>query len=84
MDFSIIYILSRINSIYRIETYLIKIPSNTVFPYTVRLCLPRSNFPIDLPVKILKEILPPSIWTAGLVHLNLLDFITLIVSVKHK
>ena len=47
---SIIPILSRINPITRIHTYLFKVHSNIV------LGLPKGLFPVGLPVKILKAL----------------------------
>ena len=51
--------LSRINPFPRIDAYLFKIHSNIVFPSTPS--LPKCLFPVDVPVKILKEVLPSSI-----------------------
>ena len=53
----IIPILSRINPIPRIDTYLFKVHSNIVLPSTPR---PPQVPPIGLPVKILKALLPSS------------------------
>ena len=50
----IIPILSRINPIPRIDTYLLKVYSNIVLPST-------GLFPVGLPVKILKALLSSSI-----------------------
>ena len=65
--------LSKINPIPGIDTYFSKIHSNIVHPSTPR--LPKGSFPVGLPVKILKALLPSSI----LAHLNLLDLITLTI-----
>ena len=69
----IIPILSRINPISRIDTYLFKVHSNIVLPST-----PRP--PVGLPVRILKALLPSSILTTCPTHLNLLDLITYFAS----
>ena len=73
---TIILILSRISPIPRTDIYLIKINSNVVLT-----SMPRSSyiylFPVGLPVKILKSLLPSSILPKWPVHLNLLDIITL-------
>ena len=45
----------------------------------LRLNLPKGVFPVCLPVKILKALLPSSIWTKCPAHLNLLDVITLTI-----
>ena len=45
----------------------------------LRLGLPKSLFPVGLPVKILKVFLPSSILATCPVHLNLLDLITLTI-----
>ena len=60
------------NPIPRIDTYLFKVHTNIV-----RLGLPKGLFPVGLPVKILKALLPSSILAICLAHLNLLDLITL-------
>ena len=73
--FKIISILSRINPIPRTDTYLFKVHSNIV----LHLGLPKGLFPIGLPVKILKALLPSSILTTCPAHLNFLDLITLII-----
>ena len=49
----------RINPIPRIDTYFSKVHSNIVLPST--LGLPKGLFPVGLPVKILKALLPSSI-----------------------
>ena len=64
----IIPILSRINPIPRIDTYLFKVHSNIVLQ--LRLGLPKGLFPVGLPVKILKELLPSSILATWPAHLN--------------
>ena len=45
----------------------------------LRLGLPKGLFPVGLPVKILKAVLPPSILATCPAHLNLLDLITLTI-----
>ena len=70
----IIPILSRINLIPRIDTYLSKVHSNIVLPST-----PTGHFPVGLPVKILKALLLSCILATYPVHLNLLDLITLTI-----
>ena len=52
-------ILSRINTITRIVIYLFKVPSNIVLSSTPR--PPQKSFPVGLPVKIMKALLPSSI-----------------------
>ena len=74
MSHSIIPVLSRINPIPHIDTYLFKIHSNIVLPST-----PKGLFPVGLPVKILKALLPSSILATCPAHLNLLDLITLTI-----
>ena len=56
--FPIIPTLRRINPIPRIDTYFLKVHCNIVLH--LRLGLPKGLFPAGLPVKILKELLPPS------------------------
>ena len=70
--FSIIPILSRLNPIPRIDTYLFKVHSNIV--------LPKGPFPVGLPFKILKALLPSSILATCSAYLNLLYLITLTIS----
>ena len=65
----IIPILSQIKQITCIDTYLFKVHSNIV--------LPKGLFPVGLPIKILKALLPSSILATCPAHLNLLDLITL-------
>ena len=67
----VIPILSRINPITLIDTYLFKVHSNIVLPSTPR--LPKGLIPVGLPVKILKALLPSSILATCPAHLNLLD-----------
>ena len=67
----------RINPTTRIDTYLFKVHSNIVFPST--LGLPKGLFPVGLPVKILKDLLPSPILATCPAHLNLLDLITLTI-----
>ena len=69
----IIPILSRVNPIPRIDTYFFKINSNIV----LRLGLPKGLFPVGLPVKILKALLPSSILDIWPAHLKLLGLIAL-------
>ena len=45
----------------------------------LRLDLPKSLFPVGLPVKMLKALLPSSILVTGPANLNLLDLIILII-----
>ena len=45
----------------------------------LRLGLPKGNFPIGLPVKILKKLLPSDILGTLPAHLNLLDLIILTI-----
>ena len=45
----------------------------------LRLCVPKGLFPVCLPVKILKELLPTSILATYPAHLCLLDLITLTI-----
>ena len=70
-------ILSRINPIPRIDTHFFKIYSN--IPSHLRQHLPKSLFPVGVPVKILKALLPSSILATRPVHLNLLDLFTLTI-----
>ena len=51
--------MSRINPVPNIDTYFLKIHSNTVLP--LYLGLPKGLFLVGLPVNILKAILPSSI-----------------------
>ena len=61
--------------------FLVLIPislrSILVMSSHLRLGLPKGIFPIGLPVKILKAVLPSSILATWPAHLNLLDLITL-------
>ena len=50
--------------------------SNNPYP---ELNQPKGLFPVGLPVKILKALLPSSILATCLAHLNLLDLITLTI-----
>ena len=70
-------ILSRIVPIPRIDTYLFKVHSNIVLPSTPSRL--KGLFPAGLPVNILKALLPSSILATWPAHLNILDFITLII-----
>jgi hypothetical protein len=47
----------------------------------LRLGLPKGLFPVGLPVKILKALLPSYILATCSAHLNLLDLITLTIRV---
>jgi len=67
----IIPILSQINPIPHIDTHLFKVHSNIVLH--LHLGLPKGLFPVCLPVKILKALLPSSILATCPAHLNLLD-----------
>ena len=51
--------LSRINPILRIDTCFFKIHSNILSSH-LRLVIPKGIFPVDVPVKILKGLLPSS------------------------
>ena len=73
----IILILSRINPIHRIDRHFFKIYSHTVLPYTPRTS--QRSFPVSLPVKILKQLLPSSILAKGPAHLILFNLITLVI-----
>ena len=75
--FPIIPILSQINPITRIDTYIFKVHSSIVLPSTLR--PPKGLFPVGLSVKLLKALLPSSILATCPVHLNLLDLITLTI-----
>ena len=72
-DSPIIPILSRINPISRIDTYFFKIHSKDLFP-------------VGLPVKILKALLPSCILAAWPAHLNLreLDLLTSFIIHKYR
>ena len=72
---SIIPILSRINPIPHFDTYFFKIL--LILSSHIRLGLPKGLFPVGLPVKILKTLLPSSILATCPVHLNLVDLTTL-------
>ena len=50
----------------------------------MRLGLPKGLFPVGLPVKILKALLPSSIRATRPAHLNLLDLITLVNSTNYE
>jgi hypothetical protein len=71
----IIAILSRINPILRIDTYIFKVHSNIVLPSTPR--PPKGSFPVGLSFNILKALLLASILATGPAHL--LDLITLTI-----
>ena len=71
-------LLSRINSIPRIDSYLFKIHSNILFPSTPRASW--RSFSLGVPVTILKAHQLSSILATGPVHLNLLDLIILTIS----
>ena len=68
----IIPIMSSINHIHRIDTYLFKIHSNNVLPSTPSLS--KGIFPVGVAV-----LLPSSILATWPAHLNLLDVITLTI-----
>ena len=59
-------------SITRIDTYLFTVHSNIVIPSTPK-DVPKGLFPVYLPVKILKALLPSSILATCPAHLNLLE-----------
>ena len=56
-------------------------PSRSILmlSFHLRLGLPKGLFPVGLPVKILKALLPSSILATCPAHLNLLDLITLTI-----
>ena len=70
-------ILSRINLIPRIATYIFKII--LILSSHLRLGLPKGLFPVGLPVKNLKALLPSSILATCPAHLYLIDLITLTI-----
>ena len=61
----IIPVLNQINSIRRIDTYFFKIHCNIAHLSTPR--LPQGLYPLGLPVKILKVLLPSSILATFLI-----------------
>ena len=73
----IIPILSRINPIPRIDTYLFKLI--LVLSSHLRLGFPKGLLHVGLPVKILKALLPSSILTTLPAQPNLLYLITLTI-----
>ena len=75
----IIPILSRNNPIPSIDSLPIssKTILRVILSLHLRLSLPKGLYPVGLPVKILKELLPSSILAKCPSHLNLLDLITL-------
>ena len=73
----IIPILSRINPITHIDTYLFKVHSNIVLQSTQR--SPKTLFSESIAGKILKALLPSSTRAKYPIHLNLLDLITLTI-----
>ena len=73
----------RINPIPRTDTHFFNIRFK-LYSH-LRLGLPKGLFPVGLPVKILKALLPPSILATLPVYLNLLDLITMtIVGSRYK
>ena len=76
----IIHIPSGINPIPRIDIYRTK--SILILTSHLRRGLPKGLFPIGLPVKILKALLPSSFLVTCPAHLNLLDLITLTILVE--
>ena len=70
-DSPIIHILSRI------KQFLVLIPLSLILSSHLRLGLPKDLFPLGLPVKILKVVVPSSNLATWPTHLNLLDLITL-------
>ena len=50
-----------------------------ILPSYLRLVLPKGLFPVGIPVKILKTLLPDSILAKLPAHLNQLDLITLTI-----
>ena len=77
MGSPIILILSRINPITHIDTYLSKV--HLILPSHLRLGLPKGLFPAGVPVKILKAFLPSSNLATCRAHFNLLDLISLTI-----
>ena len=70
-------ILSRSNPISRNGTLLLKVYSNIVLPTMTCLC--KGLFPVGLPVKTLKALVPSIILSKWPADLNLLDLITLTI-----
>ena len=70
-------ILSRVNPIPRIDTYFLR--SILISPSHLRLGHPKGIFPVGVPVKILRALLPSSILATWPAYLNLLDLITLTI-----
>jgi hypothetical protein len=70
-------ILSRINPIPHIDTYLFKV--HLILSSHLRLGHPKALFRVGLPVKILKALLHSSILATCPAHLNFLDLITLTI-----
>ena len=66
------------NPIPRIDNKFFEIYCNIVLPYMPRLS--KRSFPVGLPVKILKALLPSSILAIFPAHLNLLNLIKLTIS----
>ena len=67
-------VMSRTNLIPCNNFYFFQVHSNIVLSTT-----PKGLFPVGLPAKILKALLPSSIWAACPAYLNLLDLITLTI-----
>ena len=59
--------------------YYLFLQGPLILSFHLRLGLPKGLFPVGLPVKILKALLPSSILTTFPAHLNLLDLITLTI-----
>ena len=76
-DCPIIPILSQINRNPRIDTYFLR--SILILYSHLRLNLPNGLFPVGLPDKILKALLPSSILATWLAYLSLLDLIALTI-----
>ena len=68
--------MCRINPIPRIDICFFKVYSN-ILPSNIG--LPKGLFPVGLPVKILKALLPTSILAICPAHVNLLDYISLTI-----
>ena len=75
-DSPIIPSLSRINRIPRNDNYFFKI--YFIIDLRLRLGLPRDLFPMALPLKMSKALVPSSVLTTCPDNINLLDIITLL------
>ena len=70
-------VLNRINRTF--TKISISLKSILILSSHLRLGLPKGQFSVGLPVKILKALLPSSILATSPAHLNLLDLMTLTV-----